>query len=269
MKSRFQQVSWVIAAAAVWAGAGCSEVAGTGRKQIMLVSTSQEMALGLQAYQEVLASEKLSSDARMTAIVQRVGRRIAAVADRPDFEWEFNLIESDQVNAFCLPGGKIAVYTGILPVMKNEAGMAAVMGHEVAHAVARHGGERMSQHMAKGVVMEAVSMGLGGASAETRSFTMAALGVGANVGVMLPYSRTHELEADQMGLGYMAKAGYDPSEAVRLWERMAEASAGGGPEFLSTHPAEENRIAQFEELMENAQEQYRNAPEKFGLGETW
>lgn len=253
----------------VLVSAGCSEVAGTGRKRLMLVSESQEMTLGAQAYQEVLASEKISTDARMTAIVRRVGERIAAAADQPEFQWEFNLIESEQVNAFCLPGGKIAVYTGILPIMQNEAGMAAVLGHEVAHAIARHGGERMSQQMAAGVAQELAEKGLGNATEQNRKVALGVLGLGAQYGVLLPYSRTHELEADELGLTYMARAGYDPQEAIRLWERMREASSGAPPEFLSTHPREEHRIERLQELLPAAQEVYRSAPQQYGLGETW
>ncbi|MCB9851169.1 MAG: M48 family metallopeptidase [Phycisphaerales bacterium] len=248
---------------------GCSEVSGTGRKQLMLVSTSQEMKLGAEAYQEVLASEKLSTNTRMAAVVKRVGQRIAAVADRPDFEWEFNLIESDQVNAFCLPGGKIAVYTGILPIMKNEAGMAAVMGHEVAHAIARHGAERMSQQLSVQVLQEGLSRGLGNASPMMRKGVLGAFGIGTNVGVMLPFSRTHELEADKLGLRYCAMAGYDPREAVRLWQRMKDASSGKPPEFLSTHPSEDNRIAQLEDEMDDAMDLYEDASDQHGLGESW
>jgi predicted Zn-dependent protease len=248
---------------------GCSEVAGTGRKQLMLVSEAQETRLGVQAYQEVLAKEQVSRDARMTAIVRRVGQRIAAVADRPDFDWEFNLIESEQANAFCLPGGKIAIYTGILPVMQNEAGLAAVMGHEVAHAIARHGAERMSQHMGVSLVTEVASRGLNGATATTRQGALAALGVATNVGVLLPYSRTHELEADRLGLEYMAEAGYDPREAVRLWQRMKAASQGKPPEFLSTHPAEDTRITQLQSFMEDALDEYEDADQQHGLGESW
>jgi predicted Zn-dependent protease len=269
MTNPMRGTGFVLAAALVCTAAGCSEVEGTGRKRIMLVSESEESSLGVQAYQEILAAEKISTDQKMTAIVRRVGQRIAAVADRPDFEWEFNLIESDQVNAFCLPGGKIAVYTGILPIMQNEAGMAAVMGHEVAHATARHGAERMSQHLAVGVVQEAASRGLGDAAPGTREGVLGALGVGTQVGVLLPFSRTHELEADQLGLELMAKAGYDPQEAVRLWERMRDASAGKPPEFLSTHPGEDRRIAQLEEFMDDALETYEDAKPQHGLGESW
>lgn len=248
---------------------GCSTVKETGRRQLMLVTSGQEQALGVQAYREILSKAKRSTDVRMTAIVERVGRRISEVADRPDFQWEFALIESPQVNAFCLPGGKIAVYTGILPIMKNEAGMAVVIGHEVAHAVARHGGERMSQQMSVEIIQELLAKGLAKASPTVQSAALQAFGVGAQVGALLPYSRAHESEADQIGLIYAAKAGYDPREAVGLWQRMAEVQKSKPPEFLSTHPREKRRIGQFEKEMPAALEAYRAASQQHGLGESW
>ncbi|HPD29041.1 MAG TPA: M48 family metallopeptidase [Phycisphaerae bacterium] len=248
---------------------GCSTVAETGRKQIMLVSAEQEQRLGLDAYQEVLAKEKRSSDPRMTAIVERVGRRIAAVANRPDFQWEFALLESDQVNAFCLPGGKIAVYTGLLPIARNEAGLAVVVGHEVAHAVARHGGERLSQRLSAEIIQELLATGLSRASPMVRTGALQAFGIGTNVGVLLPYSRTHETEADQIGLMYAARAGYDPREALALWQRMEAAGKNRPPEFLSTHPREARRIERLGKLMPQAMKAYEASPHRYGLGETW
>jgi predicted Zn-dependent protease len=247
--------------------AGCTTVEGTGRRQLMLIPESQDGKLGAEAYQQVLAEERESTDAEMTAVLRRVGERIAAVANRPDFEWEFRLIESEQVNAFCLPGGKIAVYTGILPIMKNEAGMAVVIGHEVAHAVARHGPERMSQQMSVGVIQEILKYGLKDQSPTVQSGALQAFGVGATVGAILPFSREHELEADHLGLMYAARAGYDPNEAVPLWERMGSASQGRPPEFLSTHPHVENRITQLRDLMPKAMEEYKAAPQQHGAGE--
>lgn len=246
---------------------GCATVEGTGRRQLMLIPESQDAKLGADAYSQVLAEERESTDAEMTAVLRRVGERIAAVANRPDFEWEFRLIESEQVNAFCLPGGKIAVYTGILPIMQNEAGMAVVIGHEVAHAVARHGPERMSQQMSVSVVQEVLKHGLKNQSPTVQSGALQAFGVGATVGAILPFSREHELEADNLGLMYAARAGYDPSESVPLWERMGAASAGSPPEFLSTHPHVENRITQLKELMPKAMQAYEAAPQQHGKGE--
>ena len=235
----------------------------------MLVTEDQEQSLGIQAYRQILADEKVSTDPRMTAVLRRVGQRIAAVANRPDFEWEFNLIESKQVNAFCLPGGKIAVYTGILPILKNEAGMAAVMGHEVAHAIARHSGERMSQRLSVALIGELLEFGVQDASPGAQKAALQAFGLGSQVGVLLPFSREHEREADSIGLMYAAKAGYDPREAVRLWQRMKAASGGKGPKFLSTHPGEDRRISELEELMPTALEAYHTAPRQYGLGEHW
>lgn len=258
----------IIALCAVWMATGCSTAPG-GRPQLMLINENEEMQLGAEAYAEILSGESISVDADMAAVVQRVGLRIAEQADRPDFEWEFKLIESPQINAFCLPGGKIAVYTGILPIMKNEAGMAAVIGHEVAHAVARHGGERMSQHMTVVAVQEFVDNNLGGVSETTHDAAMAAIGLGAQFGVLLPYSRTHELESDELGLFYAARAGYDPREAVKVWERMSALNQNKPFEFFSTHPAEERRIDELNDLMEDALEEYEDAQTKYGLGQAF
>ena len=179
------------------------------------------------------------------------------------------LIESDQLNAFCLPGGKIAVYTGILPVMQNEGGMAVVMGHEVAHAIARHGGERLTQGLGVSVVEKLLEQGLKNASPDVQKRTLGAFGLGAKLGLLLPYSRLHELEADELGLSYAARAGYDPREATNFWKRMQDASKGKVPEFLSTHPHPDRRIKDLEQQMPAALEDYRAAPQKFGTGETF
>lgn len=249
--------------------AGCTTVEGTGRRQLMLIPESQDAKLGADAYAEVLAKEHESSDKAMAEVVRRVGERIAAVVNKPDFQWEFRLIESKQVNAFCLPGGKIAVYTGILPIMQNEAGMAVVLGHEVAHAVARHGPERMSQQMSVSVIQEVLKYGLRNQSPTVQSGALQAFGVGATVGAILPFSREHELEADHLGLLYAARAGYDPSEAIPLWERMGAASQGAPPEFLSTHPHVESRITQLKELMPEAMKDYEAAPHQYSKGKSW
>jgi predicted Zn-dependent protease len=246
--------------------AGCTAAPITGRRQLILIPEAYEKTLGVQAYQEVLAQETLSGDQRMTGILERVGRRVAEAANRPDFEWEFSLIESEQVNAFCLPGGKVAVYTGILPVMENEAGMAVIIGHEVAHAVARHGGERLSQSLTVEVIERLVETGLRDAPPTTRTRTLQAFGVVTQVGVLLPYSRTHELEADELGLRYAARAGYDPREAVRVWQRMKAAGGARPLEFLSTHPHPDRRIEELEEQLPAALDDYGQSPQH-GLGE--
>jgi metalloendopeptidase OMA1, mitochondrial len=246
-----------LAAALALAVAACKHAPYTGRKQLLLTSAPQEEALGLQAYDQVLKENKLSKDAAASAMVKRVGERIAKAASRPDFKWEFNLIDDPkQVNAFCLPGGKVAVYSGILPVTRDEAGLAVVMGHEVAHALARHGGERMSQSLLAQAGGAALSVMMAEKPAETQQMAMTAYGLGAAVGVLLPFSRSHESEADRIGLILMAQAGYDPSAAVDFWTRMKEKSKGAAkpPEFLSTHPADDTRIEDIKKRIPEARE---------------
>lgn len=225
---------------------------------------SYENKLGLQAYDEILKKEKISTNKRWTRILKRVGKRIAAQAP-VHYDWEFNLIENKQKNAFCLPGGKVAFYTGIMPVLKNEAAVAMVMGHEVAHAVARHAAQRMASSTTLG-------LGLAGAGAfafkenKNRGLLLGALGVGAQVGVALPFSRSHETEADEIGLVYAAKAGYDPREAAKLWRRMGAASGDKkSPELLSTHPASSRRVRNLEKLAQKNWPLYQNSP-RYGLG---
>lgn len=248
---------------------GCHTTERTGRLQLILISHAQEHKLGAQAYRQILGESKISTDAQMTEVVRRVGERIAEVASAPDFQWEFTLIESEQANAFCLPGGKIAVYTGILPLLQNEAGLAAVLGHEVAHALNRHGAERLSQNMAAGIVEEALKIGISDADPEKKKLILQAFGLGSQVGVLLPYSRTHELEADSDGLIMAAMAGYDPREAVNVWRRMQAAGRNNPPEFLSTHPSERKRISRLKEQMPAALEVYNSAPQRFGRGQHW
>jgi predicted Zn-dependent protease len=194
--------------------------------------------------------------------VQKVGKRIAAVAGKslPTAQWEFVVFESSEANAFCLPGGKVGVYTGILPVTKDEAGLATVIGHEVAHAVARHGAERMSEAMVMQVGGEMLGAAMSSADPRWQAATALAYGVGTQVGRELPHSRAQESEADNIGLTYMARAGYDPQEAVKFWQRFAEYGkthgGGGTPAFLRTHPTDETRIQQLQELMPRAQAEY-------------
>ncbi len=232
------------------------EVPLTGRTQLVDISREQEMALGLQSYQQILSRSRVVSQGEAVRLVRTVGRRIAkAAADvDPGFQWEFNLIASDQINAFALPGGKVAIYTGILPVAKNADGLATVMGHEIAHAIARHGAERMAYQKLVQLGSMAASVALGGMDIETQRMVMGALGVGSQYGVLLPFSRKHETEADYMGLIFLARACFDPAEAPRLWQRMGEASQGAPQEFLSTHPSHETRIRQFREWMPMALE---------------
>jgi metalloendopeptidase OMA1, mitochondrial len=238
---------------------GCETVPYTGRRQIQLVSPSEEAQMGVQSFKEIVGKSTLSTDAQANAMVQRVGSRIAAVTDL-GYQWEFRVIQDDkQANAFALPGGKVAVYTGILPITRDEAGLAAVLGHEIAHVLARHGGERVSQQMGAQTVTQVLA-GMASSNPATVQLVSAALGAGASVGVLLPWGRAQESEADHLGLILMAKAGYDPRASLDLWKRMAEASKGQRPpEFLSTHPAEATRIQQIEGWLPEALTYYRPA----------
>jgi predicted Zn-dependent protease len=247
------------------AATGCQTNPYTGRWQLMMMPMSQEMQMGVQAYAQVKSDPKMkpSTDPREIEPVKRVAARVIEAAKRSkysemakQFEWEVTVIKDDQtMNAFALPGGKIAVYTGIFPVAKTEAGLAAVMGHEVVHALARHGGERMSQNTLAQTTLQAVGVALGmsGTNPVLSQGAMAALGAGAQVGVLLPFSRKHESEADYVGVLLAAEAGYDPRESIRLWTRMGELSGGKeASEFMSTHPSHETRIHQLEEWMAEA-----------------
>jgi predicted Zn-dependent protease len=247
----------------------CSTVPITGRKQLNLVSDTEMMSMSFSQYDQFLKEHKLSTNKEQTEMVKRVGKRIAEAvvkymndngygAHIKDFAWEFNLVEEDVPNAWCMPGGKVVFYTGILPLTKDEEGLAVVMGHEIAHAVAKHGNERMSHEMGVQMGGAALSVALNEKPEETKAIYMAAFGLGSQVGFMLPYSRTHETEADKMGLIFMAMAGYNPQAAVPFWERMA---AGGGqkpPEFLSTHPADGTRIKDLQAYMPEALKYYKN-----------
>ena len=259
---RTSVAAWLLAA--LTGLAGCVTNPYTDRWQLMMVSSGQEMQLGTQAYQQVLQDPnvKISTDPREVEPVKRVAARVIEAAKKSkyadlanQFQWEVSVIKEDQtLNAFALPGGKIAVYTGIFAVSKNEAGLAAVMGHEVVHALARHGGERMSQNVVAQGALTVANVGLAvfGVDPILGNGAMAALGAGAQVGVLLPFSRKHESEADYIGMLFAAQAGYDPREAVRVWERMAKLSSEAPSEFLSTHPAHETRIKQLQEWLPEA-----------------
>ena len=247
---------------------GCQSAPVTQRRQLLMMSSQRENEMGLTAYREVLKDEPLTKDEQMVEMVRRVGKRIAAVADRPDFDWEFNVIESETQNAFCLPGGKVAVFTGILPVCQNEAGLAVVMSHEIGHAIARHGGERMSLQTVQNTARDALKYVMQEKDDDTQQIILAAYGAGSQYGAILPYSRKHELEADHIGIMLMAKAGYDPSEAPEFWERFAASKDGQSPvEFLSTHPSDARRSAALRALLPEALELYNSAPRKTGSGE--
>jgi predicted Zn-dependent protease len=255
---------------------GCETVPYTDRSHVVVVPESQAAQMGEQAFQQILSDPKVqrSQSPEEQEAVKRVADRIIQAAKESKFseaanayEWEVIVIKEDQTkNAFALPGGKIAVYTGIFPVAKNDAGLAAILGHEVVHALARHASERMSQEVLTqaGLTAAAVGVGASGAGPIAGQAAMAALGLGAKVGILLPYSRTHESEADYIGLLLSASAGYDPQEAVRVWQRMQQSSEGAPPEFMSTHPSHETRITRLEEKMPEALKIFQNvqhAPE--------
>ncbi|MCO6453767.1 MAG: M48 family metallopeptidase [Pirellulaceae bacterium] len=247
---------------------GCRTAPITGRKQLLLMPEENEVALGLSAYEEVVNQETPSSNGQYIELVNRVGHRLAEVSGRPDYKWEFRVLASDQMNAFCLPGGKVAIYEGILPVCANEAGLAVVMSHEVAHALARHGGERMSQNYAVDGVKQAVNYVLQKHEQQQREMVLKAYGVASEYGVILPYSRKHESEADHMGLMMMSRAGYDPAEAPQFWLRFAAMTAGTKPpEFLSTHPSDERRSRDLQALLPEAGALYEQAAQRYGSGE--
>lgn len=254
------------------AAVACASVPHTGRRQFNMVSDSSLNALALKAFNEVIEDEPESKDERLKSIVNRVARRVSEAAeatDGPGFQWDVRVIDKDVPNAFCLPGGKIVVFSGIVPYARNEAGLAAVIAHEVAHAVARHGGERLSQNLAlRGALAiggEAIKRKQGKLDRKSR-LILGALGLGGVVGVILPYSRIHEFEADRIGQIYMARAGYDPKEAIRLWDRMSKIKKPPIPVWLSTHPATEDRVRKLREFLPDAQKYYGEVSKRHGLG---
>ena len=246
----------------------CSQVAITGRNQLDIVPASTLNSLGAQSYNEFISGHKVSGNVQQANMVRTVGQRIQKAVEQycsqnnlsdriKGYKWEFNLVEDPSVNAFCLPGGKVVVYTGLIPVAKTETGLAVVMGHEIAHAIANHGGERMSQ----GLLVQMGGMGIEAAMSkqptQTKNLFVQSYNAGTQYGVLLPYSRLHETEADHIGLIFMAMAGYNPGEAVSFWQRMAAASKGGKPpELLSTHPADATRIKNIEKFMPEAMRYY-------------
>lgn len=246
----------------------CGEVSVTGRKQLILVPESVAADMGAQAYQQVLADGDPVTTGEAVEILERVGRRIAAVAPENEYDWQFTLLNDNTVNAFALPGGKVVFYRGILPYCRNEAGLAVVMAHEIAHVIARHGSERMSQQVAVSGGAMALNAYLShqGVEPSTRNMWMVALGVGSQLGVILPYSRTHEHEADYIGLRLMAEAGYDPEVAPEFWERFSAGKGAAPPEFLSTHPHDENRAKRLRAKLPEAKKLYAQAQTTYGTG---
>lgn len=241
-----------------------------GRTARVGLSPQQEEVLGLQSFREVLQKSDVVTSGREAELVHKVAQRLAAATGdaAKDFEWKVAVVRDPAVNAFCLPRGKIVVFTGILPVAQTEAGLATVMGHEMAHATARHGAERVFKQQATQTLLTGVQFSMGDMSYEQQRMIMGALGAGAQYGVLMPFGRDHESEADEIGLLYMARAGYDPREAINFWQRMAQASGGGQPpEFLSTHPAHETRIERLRAFMPKAVEVYEQS-QKQGEGTT-
>lgn len=243
----------------------CYQAPVTGRSQFILLSEDQEIEMGLVAFQDVLKKEKVSSNTKYNNSVTRVGKRIASASGKTGYQWEYKVIEADDtINAFALPGGKIAVYTGILDVAKTDAGLATVMGHEVAHATARHGAERISVGILAQLGAVGLNVALKNKDPQTINAVNAAFGTGVTLGGILPFNRKQESEADHIGLIYMAKAGYDPRESVAFWKRMASANSGKPtpPEFLSTHPSHGTRITNLNKWMPEAIEIYKKSPKR-------
>jgi predicted Zn-dependent protease len=246
----------------------CATVPVTGRNQLSLISNAELMPMAYQQYREVIAKGPISTNAQQTAMIKRVGVNIQKAVEQymadknlssqlDDFAWEFNLIDDPTVNAWCMPGGKVAFYTGILPICKDELGVAVVMGHEVAHAIANHGRERMSQQMFAQFGLSTLGALMGQNPTAGNELLMQAIGAGTNIG-MLKFSRQHESEADKMGLIFMAMAGYDPNEAPKFWERMSALSGGQAPpEFLSTHPSHETRVRDLNSWIPEAMQYYK------------
>ena len=242
---------------------GCTTVPETGRRQLMLLSPQQEMQLGFSSFETMKSNVPISNDPSNNALLKRVGERIAAVANLPNAQWEFVLFDSPEANAFCLPGGKVGVYTGILPITLNESGLATVIGHEVAHAENRHGGERVSQGMIQqlgGTLLQS-GMAAQGYQTETQAVAATVYGMTSQLAYTLPNSRSQESEADYVGLIRMAEAGYNPEEAVKFWERFQaynnQAGGGGTPWFLRTHPMDEKRIADLKKWIPEAKARMR------------
>ena len=249
----------------------CSTVPITGRKQFNMMPAGEMLAMSNQQYNEFLKEHKKSNNQEATAMVKKVGKNIQQAVTKflvehdqagllEGYDWEFNLVEDSQANAWCMPGGKVVVYTGILPITKNENGLAVVMGHEIAHAIAEHGSERMSQELIRQLGGMALSAALSEKPEQTRAIWLTAYGLGSQVGVMLPYSRLHESEADHLGLIFMAMAGYDPNGAVEFWKRMQNMNnAAKPPEFLSTHPSDQTRIRNLQNWLPEAMKFYHKS----------
>lgn len=249
----------------------CSSVPVTGRKQITLMPATSLLSMSLQQYDEFLNNNKLSNNSKDAELVKMVGLKIQTAVEEylggkgfsdklKGYEWEFNLVEGPEVNAWAMPGGKVVVYTGILPITEDATGLAVVMGHEIAHAIAEHGRERMSQQLIAQLGSAALMRVARERPEKTKQMLSSAIGMGTQFGIMLPFSRLHESEADHMGLIFMAMAGYNPNSAVDFWQRMADLKEGNAPpEFMSTHPSDKTRIANIKEQIPEAMKYYGTA----------
>jgi predicted Zn-dependent protease len=248
--------------------ASCAKNPITGRSSLNLLPESEMMSMSYTEYRGIIQKSQVISTGKDAEMVKRVGQRIANAVttymnskglqkNLQGYQWEFNLVQGAEVNAWCMPGGKVVVYTGLMPVAQTETGLAVVMGHEIAHAIAKHGNERMSQQLAQQAGGVALSVALANKPQQTQDLFMASYGVGSNLAVMLPYSRKHESEADEMGLIFMAMAGYDPNEAVNFWQRMSKVGGSKPPELLSTHPSDATRIQNLQKLIPKAMTYYK------------
>jgi len=247
----------------------CSTVPLTGRSQLSLIPDSEMLAMSFQQYDQFLDESEISNDREAVEMVQRVGRNIQHAVEKfmrekklldrlEGYNWEFNLIESDQVNAWAMPGGKVVVYTGILPVAQDDTGLAVVLGHEIAHAIAEHGNERMSQELLRQAGAVSLMVAMNSKPAQTKALWLGIYGAGTQLGIMLPYGRTHESEADHLGLIFIAMAGYDPHAAPEFWQRMSVNREGEAPpEFLSTHPSDETRMNDLNSWIPEAMQYYK------------
>ncbi|MFY7900492.1 MAG: M48 family metallopeptidase [Chitinophagaceae bacterium] len=275
MNKQAQILSFFVAVIICIIFQNCSTNAITGRKQLALIPESEVQVMAATEYKSFLSANKVISPTtgnKDAVAVQRVGNRVIAAIKKyyaqkglsneiANYNWEINTVNSNEVNAWCMPGGKIVVYTGILPVTQNDAALAVVMGHEIAHALAKHGSERMSQGMIQQFGGAALSAALSDKPTETHNLFMNAYGIGSQLGAILPFSRKNELEADKLGLMFSALAGYDPRESIAFWQRMSKIGSGQKPpEFMSTHPADETRIAQLQNLMPDILTNYYKQP---------
>ncbi len=250
--------------------ASCQTAPYTGRSQFIVTSIEEENNMGDEAWREVSSQYKVSGDKKLKDALSRVGKNLAAVAERPDFAWEFKVFDSKDANAFCLPGGKIAVFSGLFDYLSNDAELAAVVGHEIGHAIARHGAERMSQSLVQQVGGQILQTALGAANSSYEQAWMVAYGGISGLGVILPYSRTQEYEADKIGVFLMAKAGYDPAASLSFWKKFSQISSQSSiGEFFSTHPMSTKRMQEMEALMPEARQYYANSQSKKGSGETY